>query len=134
MAIQIVGVGAHSPRLDERTICYRNCFQSREQSRFLLGFGMGAWVKEPIGFPVDEDEHWMEEGPCVESCELGTSKMESPKAIPQGEGERERTESTVRMNKGKPTHFDVAVNTKKLHLDLFYRCVGISPALVASFV
>ncbi len=20
---------------------------------------MGVWVKEPIDFPVDEDEHWM---------------------------------------------------------------------------
>ena len=28
------------------------------------------------------------------SCSLGASKIESPKAIPQGEGSRERTEST----------------------------------------
>ena len=28
------------------------------------------------------------------SCSLGTSKIESPQAIPQGEGERERIEST----------------------------------------
>jgi hypothetical protein len=32
----------------------------------------------------------------VESCPLGTGKIESPKAIPQGEGSRERTESTIR--------------------------------------
>jgi hypothetical protein len=38
------------------------------------------------------------------------------------------------MNMGKPTHFDVAVNTKELHLDLFYRSVGMSPALVASLL
>jgi hypothetical protein len=31
----------------------------------LTWFGMGAWVKEPIGFPVDEDEHIEEEGRCV---------------------------------------------------------------------
>src|SRR5271163_3655320 len=31
----------------------------------------------------------------VESCPLGTGKIELPKAIPQGEGSRERTESTT---------------------------------------
>ena len=31
----------------------------------------------------------------VESCPLGTGKMESPQAIPQDEGLRERTESTT---------------------------------------
>jgi hypothetical protein len=31
----------------------------------------------------------------VESYPLGTGKMESPKAIPKGEGSRERTESTI---------------------------------------
>jgi hypothetical protein len=33
----------------------------------------------------------------VESCPLGTGKIESPKAIPQGEGSRERTESTISL-------------------------------------
>ena len=33
----------------------------------------------------------------VKSCPLGTGKIESPQAIPKGEGSRERTESTTQV-------------------------------------
>jgi len=59
--------------------------------------------------------------------------MEPPQAAPKGEGERERTESTVwrrgdlaskRSDEyGKVTHLSVILSTKKLRLDLFYRSV-----------
>ena len=66
-----------------------------------------------------------------ESCELGTSKMESPKKIPQAQGEGERGTNRVnwgvRMEPGKPLSTRPVTLQKLARLD-FYPA-GIPPAM-----